>query len=177
LKAGIRRGFEFEIFTITGGVSMGDYDFVPDILREMGVEVLFHKVAQKPGKPILYGKKGSTYVFGLPGNPVAVFLGFELYVGPLIRHLTGEGNYQTKWHKGVSRAEFKINGDRTIFKPAIVELVDGGWKVQPVASHGSADIYSIVGTNAFAKFKEGKYSVPEGTEVEFFIHRGKPYGA
>ncbi len=177
LKAGIHRGFEYEIFTITGGVSMGDYDLVPDILREMGVEVLFHKVAQKPGKPILYGKKGSTHIFGLPGNPVAVFIGFELYVGPLIRQLAGEGNFQTKWHKGVSTAEFKVNGDRTIFKPAIVEPVDGLWKVQPVPSHGSADIYSIVGTNAFAKFKEGKYSVPEGTEVEFFFHRGKPYGA
>ncbi|MCK4719607.1 molybdopterin molybdotransferase MoeA, partial [bacterium] len=71
LKAGIRRGLEYEIFTITGGVSMGDYDLVPEMLREMGVEVLFHKVAQKPGKPILYGRKGPTHVFGLPGNPVA----------------------------------------------------------------------------------------------------------
>lgn len=177
LKAAISSGLKFEILAITGGVSMGDYDLIPDILREMGVEVLFHKVAQKPAKPILYGRFGKTHVFGLPGNPVANFLAFEMYVGPLIRRMAGEENYTPRWHKGISTGEFRVNSDRVHLKPASVELVEGVWMVQPAVTRGSADIFSIVGTNAFARFKEGRYSVPAGEEVQFLFHRGKTYGA
>jgi molybdopterin molybdotransferase len=177
LKSAIQSGLKFDILAITGGVSMGDFDLIPDILREMGVDILFHKVNQKPGKPVLYGKFGNSHVFGLPGNPVAAFLDFELYVGPLIRRMAGEEGFESKWLSGITMGEFRIKSDKPHLKPVRVGLVDGVWQVEPASSMGSADILSIVGTNAFAKFTEGRYTVPSGERVQFLFHRGKPYGA
>jgi molybdopterin molybdotransferase len=177
LKAAIQSGLEFDILVITGGVSMGDYDLIPDILREMGVEILFHKVNQKPGKPVLYGKIGSKHVYGLPGNPVAAYLDFELYVGPLIRRMAGETNFEPEWLSGITKGEFRIKSDRPHLKPARVELIDGVWNIAPAASMGSADILSIVGTNAFAKYPDGRYTVPSGEKAQFLFHRGKQNGA
>lgn len=125
----------------------------------------------------MYGKFGNNHVFGLPGNPVAAFLDFELYVGPLIRRMAGEEGFEPKWLSGITMGEFRITSDKPHMKPARVELVDGVWRVEPTSSMGSADILGIVGTNAFAKFHEGRYTVPSGEKVQFLFHRGKPYGA
>ena len=107
---------------------------------------------------------------------MAVFLDFELYVGPLIRRMAGEEGYTPHWLDGVTAGEFHVRSDRTHLKPAKAELVDGVWRIHPAKSMGSADIFSIVGTNSFARFKEGKYSVPAGESVQFLLHRGKSYG-
>ena len=172
----IEKGLGYNILAICGGVSMGDYDLVPGILEKLGVEIFFHKVAQKPGKPMLFGKRGMNYIFGLPGNPVAAYLGFELYAGPMIRRMAGEVGFRTRWFKGVSVGNFRVSSDRAQFKPCRVEWEDRGWKVYPVATKGSADIFSVVGTNAFGRFEKGNYTVPIGEEVDFFFTRGGLYG-
>jgi len=177
IRALIDKGLECDILVITGGVSMGDYDYVPDILKEAGVEILFHKVAQKPGKPILFGRRGEKYVFGLPGNPVAGYLGFELFIGPLIRRIAGETGFRTQWFKGIAAEDFKVKSDRTLFLVSKARWEDGKWAVYPVESKGSADIASVVGTNCFARFEEGRYTVSSGDEVNFFFTRGSLYGA
>ncbi len=176
LKRFIEKGLEYNILALTGGVSMGDYDLAPDILREIGVEILFHKVAQKPGKPLLFGKRDKTYVFGLPGNPVAAYLGFELYAGPLIRRMSGDVDFRTEWFKATAAGEFKVKTDRTLLKASKIVWEDGGWKAYPVDSMGSADIFAVVGTNSFVRLKEGKYVVPAGEEVDFFFTRGNHHG-
>lgn len=172
----IEKGLGYDILAISGGVSMGDYDFVPAVLEELGVEIVFHKVSQKPGKPVLFGKRGTNYVFGLPGNPVAAYLGFELYAGPMIRRLAGEVGFRTRWFKGVSAGDFKVESDWTQFKACKVEWEDRGWKAYPVESKGSADILSVVGTNAFARFEKGDYTVQSGEEVDFFFTRAGLHG-
>jgi molybdopterin molybdotransferase len=177
LAAAISAGLEYDVLAITGGVSMGEFDLVPDLLADLGVEIIFHKVAQKPAKPMLFGKCGPTLVFGLPGNPVACFLGFELYAGPAMRRLAGESEYRTRWHQGMSAGDFKVRSDREHLKPAAVEREGEIWRAHPVATRGSADIYSIVGTNAFARFKQGHYTVPADETIDFFFHRGKSDGA
>ncbi len=177
LADALEKGLSNNVLAITGGVSMGDFDLVPDTLRELGVQVLFHKVAQKPGKPILFGKRGSTLVFGLPGNPVACYLGFELYAGPAIRRMAGEVDYETPWYTGTTAGEFRIKTDRPHFKGAKIEWSDEGWLVHPTKSMGSADIISVVGTDAFVRFEKGRYSVPAGEKVKFCFHRGKPNGS
>ena len=73
----------------TGGVSVGDFDLVPKILKDAGAEILFHKVAQKPGKPLLFARLGETLIFGLPGNPASVMTCFYIYVWPAIQALGG----------------------------------------------------------------------------------------
>ncbi len=70
LREKIRRGLDYDILLVSGGVSMGKYDLVETVFAEFGVEVLFDKIAMKPGKPTVFGLRGRTFVFGLPGNPV-----------------------------------------------------------------------------------------------------------
>ena len=92
LRTRIQRGLKSDIFLVSGGVSEGDYDLVPDVLQELGVRMIFHKVAQKPGKPLWFGRRGDTLVFGLPGNPVSAFLGYRLYVRSAIRKMQGDSS-------------------------------------------------------------------------------------
>jgi len=80
---------ECDILITTGGISVGDYDFVGKAMEEVGVESIFYKIKQKPGKPIFFGKRNSTVVFGLPGNPAAALSCFYLYVTPGIRKMCG----------------------------------------------------------------------------------------
>ncbi len=78
-----------DLVLFTGGVSVGDFDLVPKILKEAGAEILFHKVAQKPGKPLLFARLGETLIFGLPGNPASVMTCFYIYVWPALQALKG----------------------------------------------------------------------------------------
>ena len=71
LREKIEKGLKDDLFILSGGVSMGDYDLVPRVLRNCGVKIIFHKVSIKPGKPNLFGTKGNTLIFGVPGNPVS----------------------------------------------------------------------------------------------------------
>ncbi|MDQ3020689.1 MAG: molybdopterin molybdotransferase MoeA [Bacteroidota bacterium] len=82
-----------DVILISGGVSVGKYDFVNEVLEELNAEKLFYKVSQRPGKPLYFGKKHGTYIFGLPGNPASVLTCFYEYVYPLLRKLQGYENY------------------------------------------------------------------------------------
>ncbi|HHQ49421.1 MAG TPA: molybdopterin molybdenumtransferase MoeA, partial [Acidobacteria bacterium] len=79
-----------DLVITTGGVSVGDYDLVPAVVEELGGATIFHRVAQKPGKPVLAARLGSTWLIGLPGNPLAVVVGWRLYALPLLRALAGD---------------------------------------------------------------------------------------
>jgi molybdopterin molybdotransferase len=88
-RAALGRGLEFDLLVTSGGVSVGPHDLVRATLAELGVEEVFWRVAVKPGKPVAFGTRGSTLVFGLPGNPVSSLVGFELFVRPAVRALQG----------------------------------------------------------------------------------------
>ena len=86
ILAEIEKGLEkSDLLIITGGVSVGDYDYVVPMLEKAGVTKIFHGVKQKPGKPLYFGKKGSKLVFGLPGNPVSTLVCFHLYISSLLQ--------------------------------------------------------------------------------------------
>jgi molybdopterin molybdotransferase len=89
LRAALERGLEGDVLVTSGGVSVGPHDLVRAILAELGVEEVFWRVAVKPGKPVAFGTRGSTLVFGLPGNPVSSLVGFELFVRPAVLALQG----------------------------------------------------------------------------------------
>ena len=84
---------ENDVVIVSGGVSVGDFDFVPQIFKKNNVELLFEKIAIKPGKPTIFGLSEKGYCFGLPGNPVSSFVLFELLVKPFIYKLMGH-NYK-----------------------------------------------------------------------------------
>ncbi len=147
----------YHITIITGGVSMGDYDFVPGMLKSLGVEVLFHKIAMKPGKPTLFGRKDNHFVFGLPGNPVSSFLQFELLVKPLIFKMMNADYRPADWKLPIGKDFPTKVSDRDSWKP--VKIRDG--KVYPIGYHGSGHIHALneaegficipVGSNGFKK--------------------------
>src|SRR5205823_9213416 len=89
LRSLIKEGLQSNTLVLSGGVSAGKLDLVPGVLEELGVQAHFHKVALKPGKPVFFGTRNGTSVFGLPGNPVSALVCFELFVRPAIRRLAG----------------------------------------------------------------------------------------
>jgi len=117
----------------------------------------FHKVALKPGKPILFGTKkhteGATLVFGLPGNPVSSFVGFELFVRPALDVLSGRATRRPKFESLPLAAEFAYSTDRPTYHPARTE--DG--QVRPVTWHGSPDLRALTLANALVLLPVGEH--------------------
>ncbi len=89
IKAVEQALLQSDFLLVTGGVSVGDYDFVLESLKQNNVEIIFHKLKQKPGKPLLFGKQENKYIFGLPGNPASVLTCFYQYVYPALRQYIG----------------------------------------------------------------------------------------
>jgi len=149
LMRSIRRGLKSDIFLISGGVSMGDYDLVPGMLKRAGVKEVFHKVNIKPGKPLFFGKKGKTIIFGIPGNPVSNFLTYQLFIRPSIYRTSGYISCGPKIEKGILARPFRQKTGRTHFVLASVERKGGVLQVDPVSSHGSADVHALSKANGF----------------------------
>jgi len=151
-----------ELVLLTGGVSAGDFDFVPRCLLELGAQVLFHGVAVKPGKPTLFARRGERYVFGLPGNPVSSFVIFEIFVKPFLHRWMG-----LDWKPHVFRARLgaevhRRGTDRTEFLP--VSARDG--RVAPVAYHGSAHLNALGDAYGLIRMEKGADTLEEGAEVD-----------
>src|ERR1700758_4161700 len=89
LRAALERGLAADVLVTSGGVSVGEHDLVRAVESELGVEEVFWRVSVKPGKPVSFGVRGHTLVFGLPGNPVSALVGCELFVKPALRALQG----------------------------------------------------------------------------------------
>jgi molybdopterin molybdotransferase len=149
-----------QVLVLAGGVSVGDHDLVPQVLRELGVEILFHTVRMKPGKPLLFGRKGAVLVFGLPGNPVSSFVGFELFVRPTIAKLAGRIPHEVKKTMPLSEA-FQTSNDRPTFFPA--KRV--GDAVQALPWFGSADLRNLLSSDLLIELPIGEINYPAGHPV------------
>ena len=154
-----------DILLVAGGVSVGDYDLVPKVLRSLGVEVHFHKVRMKPGKPLLFGTLGEKLVFGLPGNPGSAFIGFELFVAPAIRAMLGYADPGPRTRMLKLTDGLKANHDRPTYHPAIV---DGG-SVRALPWVGSADLRSLAKVNGFVVLPSGPVEYAAGETVNTLV--------
>jgi molybdopterin molybdotransferase len=149
------------IVLLSGGVSAGKFDFVPDVLHDCGVQAHFHKIRMKPGKPLLFGSREKTLVFGLPGNPVASFVGFELLVRPALRKMSGHMIAEPSFIPLPLVGELKTRNDRPTYLPAKVE----GMRVRATPWFGSADLRAMLTTDALVRVDAGDVTLPEGTLV------------
>jgi len=143
LRRRIRDGLKFDVLLLCGGVSMGEYDLVEDVLAELGCTLLFDRVAIQPGKPVVAARHNSGWVFGLPGNPASVMVTYWLFVKPVLDRLQGlPGRF---WH-GALKAELTepLPGSkgRDRFLPAEVQFTEGGIRATPFAPEGSHDVAS-----------------------------------
>ncbi|MBI9098350.1 MAG: molybdopterin molybdotransferase MoeA [Spirochaetaceae bacterium] len=152
---------ENDIVLLSGGVSMGEFDYVPGILEEEGVTKIFHKAAIKPGRPLWFGKNENTFVFGLPGNPVSTFILFEVFVKYLIQKLCGL-NYEPAFLRGVlGESITRKTWDRTEFLP--VKWVDE--EVVPVRYHGSSHLNAMAEAKGLIVVEAGIEKVEKGETV------------
>lgn len=139
---------EFDVLIISGGVSMGKKDFIPDALAALGVEKLFHKIAQRPGKPFWFGRKNNKLVFALPGNPVSSFVCVRRYVIPWLRQSMGLKATDFMWARLSESVSFKP--DLTYFLQ--VKLEQDKKAVQwatPIQGNGSGDFVNLTAADAF----------------------------
>jgi len=141
----VRSGLKEDILIITGAVSVGERDLVPQVLKKAGVKILFHKVCIRPGKPLLFGSKGRHLVFGLPGNPVSTMVGFLLFVKPLLQHLGG-AKKPFRLQEGILTKEATNKSGRLSFLPARLEREN---LVVPLEYAGSADLLAAAGADVF----------------------------
>lgn len=155
-----------DIVIFTGGVSEGKYDLVPHALKNCGAEIIFHKVRQKPGKPMLFAIKGSTLFFGLPGTPLGTHIGFQRYILPVVRKMTGK-NFNKKILVGIMTAPLDIKSNRPVSVLAKAERKGEVWHVTHLKGRGSSDIFRPALANAYIELPEGKYEISEGSYIHF----------
>jgi molybdopterin molybdotransferase len=155
---------ENDIVLLTGGVSMGDFDFVPEIMTKIGVKIKFESVAVKPGKPTTFGTFGKEkFIFGLPGNPVSSYTQFELLVKPLILKLMGAANLTKTITLPMGGEYSRRKSARKAFIPICIK--DDG-KAYPVEYHGSAHIHSYVFADGITFIEVGKQKLEIGELVD-----------
>jgi molybdopterin molybdotransferase len=167
LRALIGKGLQQDLLVMSGGVSAGKLDLVPDVLAELGVRPAFHKVEMKPGKPAFFGSSGATLVFGLPGNPVSAFVCFELFVRPAIRRLRNESVPCTALVRATLGSEFSYRTDRPTYYPArLTHAPDGPWQVTPVPWSGSGDLLPLTQANGLLLIPRGEQRYSAGACVD-----------
>lgn len=159
-----------DIVILTCGVSKGEFDYVPGVLERSGVEVLFHRVAMKPGRPTLFGRRGTgdvgpagtQYAFGLPGNPVSAFVTFEVFVRALLHRLAGMQYRPLSVSATVSEDVRKKDTERTEFIP--VRRRDG--RVEPVRYGGSSHLSALGEADALLVLEVGSTGYEKGARVD-----------
>jgi len=153
---------ECDIVLISGGVSMGDFDYIPAVMERAGVKILFSKVNIQPGKPTIYGIHPDAIVFGLPGNPVSSFTQFEMLVRPLINKMMGYSPNQFVITLPMKVAFTRRLADRQAFIPVII-TADG--MVSPVVYHGSAHISALSDADGLITLPSGIKNIEKGEIV------------
>ena len=156
---------QHDVVLVSGGISVGDYDFVGKALNELDVEELFYKVNQKPGKPLFFGKKEDKIIFALPGNPAAALSCFYMYVLVAIEKIIGNNNFSLHKTKANSTSDFIKKGERAQFLKAIyhegvVEILEG---------QNSSMLHTFALANAMVYLSETATSINKEDEVEVIL--------
>ena len=141
-----------DVLLISGGVSEGRYDLVKDVLIKFGLEEIFHKVAIKPGKPLLFGKINNTLIFGLPGNPVSLAITFQVFVKPSLLKMMHE-NINDSTISAVLSEDIKKKPGRTHFVRVVLEKKGDILYANPLKKQGSAMISSLINADGFIKIE------------------------
>lgn len=153
---------KYNVVLISGGVSVGDYDFVPKVLKQLQVEIIFHGIEAKPGKHLLFGKKDNCLIFGLPGNPVSSFIQFEVLIKPLLVKLIGKSGKSELFQLPMGEDYQRKKADTISFIPGMFSESNS---VLPVEYHGSAHIHSYSNANCIIEIPQGLTSIKKGEMV------------
>ena len=153
---------ENDVVIVSAGVSVGDFDLVPEALRQNRVKLLFEKIAVKPGKPTVFGVSERGYCFGLPGNPVSTFVIFELLVKPFLYRLMGHDFLPVYVQMRLDETIARKDIERQSWIPVKITSEDS---VQPVQYHGSAHLSALCEAGGLISMEIGVASLERGTPV------------
>ncbi|MEO6436052.1 MAG: gephyrin-like molybdotransferase Glp, partial [Tepidisphaeraceae bacterium] len=164
IRVAIEEAADADIIFITGGMSMGEYDFVPRVLKEMAIELRITKLRIKPVKPFVFGINASSpelqYIFGLPGNPVSGFVCTVRLASRLIQRLRGD-RVTERWVEGILADPLPANGPREFYQPVMLRDT----RVTPLQWRGSADVYTLARANALLVRAENEPALIGGSRV------------
>jgi molybdopterin molybdotransferase len=160
---------DFDILLFSGAVSKGKFDFLPEVLEELGVQKLFHKVKQRPGKPFWFGKLGKKTIFAFPGNPVSTFVSCLKYFYPWYNKSVGIESENK--NSAVLSSDFSFKSDLTYFLQVKLENKNGTIYAHPIAGHGSGDLANLVENDAFIELPAGKELYSKGEVFKLITYR------
>ncbi|HEU0304420.1 MAG TPA: gephyrin-like molybdotransferase Glp [Gaiellaceae bacterium] len=166
-RRAIEHGLRLNVLVTSGGVSVGPHDLVRRIEGELGVEEVFWGVAVKPGKPVSFGTRGNTLVFGLPGNPVSSLVACMLFVLPAIEALQGATTTGPRFEWGRLGADARRDARRDVLLRSIARPTENGTELTPLSGQDSHMIARAAGANALALVRRGDGTAPAGTYVEY----------
>ncbi|OGP64484.1 MAG: hypothetical protein A3K22_04310 [Deltaproteobacteria bacterium RBG_16_42_7] len=180
LKEKLEFGLTADCIVSSGGVSVGDFDFVKDVLKQMGSEMRFWKVAMKPGKPLAFGVIANKPAFGLPGNPISSMVAFEQFVRPAILKMMGKKDIFKRAFDALLTKPVKKKAGRMHFVRAALEQKDGQFYVTPLEGQGSGILSSMVKANCLIILPEDAKDVEKDSKVkvqpmdESLLYQDKP---
>ncbi|MDP2335429.1 MAG: molybdopterin molybdotransferase MoeA [Bacteroidota bacterium] len=153
---------KYDVILISGGVSVGDFDFVPKILKQLNVNIHVHGMEVKPGKHLLFGERNSHVVFGMPGNPVSSFVQFEVLVKPFLTAMMGKPTDESFLYLPLEVDYIRKKGDQLFFVP--VTLTRQG-TVIPLEYHGSAHIHAYTLAHGIMEIPQNSLEIKKGEIV------------
>jgi molybdopterin molybdotransferase len=167
LRNALERGLAADVLVTSGGVSVGEHDLVREAERDLGVEEVFWRVSVKPGKPVLFGVRGETLVFGLPGNPVSSLVGSELFVKPALRALQGLADPLPRLEPGQLTASLRRNEERDEFVRARSRVEGDVLVLDPVIGQESHMIVRSSAADALVHIPRGNGELVAGSTVRW----------
>ena len=170
LLAVLERASGFDMVVISGGISTGEFDYMAKIADRAGINWLFHKIYQKPGKPVAFGfLKNGVPIFALPGNPVSCMFCAYFYVIPAIRKMSGLAGAAQTFALATLESDVKRKSGRIQFDRVKLRRVKGRLYARPFSSQNSNLISSMVDSNAFMELDDFEGTVKTGEEVKVYI--------
>jgi molybdopterin molybdotransferase len=166
-REALERGLQADVLVTSGGVSVGEHDLVRGALASLGAEEVFWRVAVKPGKPASFGVRGSTLIFGLPGNPVSALVGFELFVRPAVLALQGATRPGPSWLPGRLGAAVRRDRDRDQLVRARRRTGEDAVLLDPVGGQESHMIVRAAVADALVLVDRGEGEQPAGSAVRY----------
>jgi len=161
----LRAALEADVVITTGGVSMGRYDFVTEALGELGVEIMVETIRMKPGKPCVFGRRGATLFFGLPGNPVSTMVSFIQFVRPALLRTMGARRIEKPLVRAVLAEDIRKKTGRTHFVRGIFSVLDGNFSVSTTGPQGSGILRSMSDANCLIIIPEETGNLRAGETV------------
>jgi molybdopterin molybdotransferase len=166
LEQKIEKGLNANLILTSGGVSVGKYDLVKSVLERLGMDLKFHKVAMRPGRPLLFGIIKGIPFFGLPGNPVSSMVGFEIFVKPAIWKILGRKTNDENEIEAILEEDIKKKRGFKYFLRAVTEWSDEKYFTRTTGPQGSGILKSMILVNSLMILPEEEEFIKKGTKVK-----------